>query len=197
MKRKLLATLVAGAIFSTTIMFSGAAVREADVSDIISGCTDEQIRELERIMDFHEVLQEIGHFSETVEQVIRRTQNIESVTSVQVFLNHDYKMKGIQIFEGDVQEWMVVRVEYGEINWIEYLILYPIEEGNVTSENFDDDTSPNAPCTAPALADALAILRYIIDLPTEIEVTVETHDFDGNGVVEIADALVVLRLVIM
>jgi len=43
------------------------------------------------------------------------------------------------------------------------------------------------------MTDALAILRNIIDLSTEVEVTVETHDFDGNGIVEIADALLVLR----
>jgi hypothetical protein len=55
----------------------------------------------------------------------------------------------------------------------------------------------NPPTLAtPDLTNALAILRYVIDLPTEVEVTVATHDFDGNGVVEIADALLVLRSVI-
>ena len=43
---------------------------------------------------------------------------------------------------------------------------------------------------------ALAILRHVVDLPTAINVTVETHDFDGNGVVEIADALLVLREIV-
>jgi len=43
---------------------------------------------------------------------------------------------------------------------------------------------------------ALDILRHIVGLPTEIEVTVETHDFDGNGIIEIADALLVLREVV-
>jgi len=41
--------------------------------------------------------------------------------------------------------------------------------------------------------DALAILRFVIDLPTAFEITVETHDFDGNGKIEIADGLLVLR----
>jgi len=44
--------------------------------------------------------------------------------------------------------------------------------------------------------DALEILRHVIDLPTETEVTVATHDFDGNGVIEVADALIALRYVI-
>jgi len=43
---------------------------------------------------------------------------------------------------------------------------------------------------------ALAILRYAVDLPTEIAVTVATHDFDGNGEVELADALQVLRYIV-
>jgi len=46
------------------------------------------------------------------------------------------------------------------------------------------------------LDDALAILRYVIGLSSEIEVTVATHDFDGNGKVEIADALLVLRRIV-
>ena len=44
----------------------------------------------------------------------------------------------------------------------------------------------------PDMENALAILRYVVGLPTEIEVTVATHDFDGDGIVEIADALLVL-----
>ena len=46
------------------------------------------------------------------------------------------------------------------------------------------------------MADALAILRHIVDLPTEIEVTVATHDYDGDGKIDIVDALLVLRRLI-
>ena len=41
--------------------------------------------------------------------------------------------------------------------------------------------------------DALAILRRVVDLPTEIAVSVDKHDFDGDGVIGVADALLVLR----
>jgi hypothetical protein len=59
----------------------------------------------------------------------------------------------------------------------------------LTQNVFGDNVSPE-------IADALTILRHVINLPTEVEVTVATHDFDGNGVVEIADALLVLREII-
>jgi len=48
----------------------------------------------------------------------------------------------------------------------------------------------------PVIDNALAILRYVVGLSTATPVTVETHDYDGNGVVEIADALQVLRYVV-
>jgi hypothetical protein len=56
---------------------------------------------------------------------------------------------------------------------------------------------PVVPDVADAeMADALAILRHIIGLPNEVRVSIARHDFDGNGVIEFADALLVMRFLI-
>jgi hypothetical protein len=51
-------------------------------------------------------------------------------------------------------------------------------------------------CELPEFDIALAILRYVIGLSTEIPICVTTHDFNDDGVVDIADALIVLRWII-
>jgi hypothetical protein len=43
------------------------------------------------------------------------------------------------------------------------------------------------------MSDALDILRYIIGLPTETVVCIQTHDLNADGVVDVADALMVLQ----
>jgi hypothetical protein len=82
-----------------------------------------------------------------------------------------------------------------DINKIEGFIIYGYS-GTVAERYARENGFTFVALETPGFAeigDALAILRYIINLPNEIEVCVSTHDFDGNGELEIADALLVLR----
>jgi len=69
-------------------------------------------------------------------------------------------------------------------------------DNSVQTSLYSIEHSADYTLATPDLETALAILRYVVDLPTATPVTVETHDFDGNGTVEIADALLVLRYII-
>jgi hypothetical protein len=82
---------------------------------------------------YFEKIVEIGHQAETVDELIKTSLGYGNVTEVWVFRNVDDFQDGVQIFNGDVQYEMIVKVFYDNKPLVEYLILPPLENYNSTN----------------------------------------------------------------
>ncbi|MCL2076945.1 MAG: M23 family metallopeptidase [Oscillospiraceae bacterium] len=74
-------------------------------------------------IDFNSMLVELGHQAECVEELIQNTLTYSRTTDILVFRNLSDFEEGIEVFEGDVQNGMVVKIFYDAESWIEYLIM--------------------------------------------------------------------------
>jgi murein DD-endopeptidase MepM/ murein hydrolase activator NlpD len=82
---------------------------------------------------------ELGQKSESVEEVFEKTKNYNrnknndvKINDVKIYNNVSDFEKGIQASEGEINDNMVVRIEYGDDSWIEYLIF--LEENKTITE---------------------------------------------------------------
>ncbi|MCL2754364.1 MAG: peptidoglycan DD-metalloendopeptidase family protein [Oscillospiraceae bacterium] len=129
MKKRIISAILAGAMFTTMLMFTGATERDANPND--NGFAFMQ--------DDHHVTSdffELAYRASTVEDVIKNVEQHESVNDVQVFKNFsDPDSRGeVQIFDGLIVQEMFVRVFYDDISMVEFFLL---EAPHVTAEFFD------------------------------------------------------------
>ena len=71
---------------------------------------------------FDAMLVELGYQAKTVEELIQNVQKYERIKSIHVFNDQSDFEKGIQVFEGEMQIGMVVKIFFDEVCWAEYTI---------------------------------------------------------------------------